>query len=314
MKIATERHYLRQSPELISNGRYALSSAEADIFYALLTEIQKEDEEFQDYIFSKKQLETKLGVKLNTAQLRETAKGLMRKVFEIYRDNNSWEMMGFSYFSYENGVITCRFDKAMKPYLLELKQFVLADIRHLSKMKSEYAKRIYLMLKERQKFGERKFIISELMEQLEVSKSFKVYADFKRTILLKSVKNINKHTDIEIINIGTIEKPIYFEEHKTSRKVDAVTFHFKKNTNDLKSFIKNIREYHINEPLYHDRRSKRVIKCSKKGLLYFSDAEMEWIDPKKAEKLWEWLFENREKLFFHQKETDRMIDKLMTKY
>jgi len=311
MGTLSERHYLRQAPELVSKGRYSLSSAESDIFYALLTEIQKEDEEFKDYIFSKKQLENKLGVKLDTSQLRQTAKGLMRKVFEIYRDNNSWEMMGFSYFSYENGVITCRFDKAMKPYLLELKQYVLTDIRYLIKIKSEYAKRMYLMLKEHEKFGERKFIVHELMEQLEVPKSLKVrYNNFKTKVLMQSVKDINKHTDIKIKNIGTAEKPIYFEEHKTSRKVDAVTFHFKKNTNDLKAFIDNIREYHTNEPLYHDKRSKRVIKCSKKGLLYFSDAEMEWVDPKKAKKLWEWLFENREKLFFHQKETDRMIAQL----
>jgi len=288
METLTERNYLRQAPELISNGRYSLSSSEADIFYALLTEIKKEDREFKDYTFTKKQLEDKLGVEINTSQLRNTAKSLMRKVFEIYRNNNSWEMIGFSYFSYENGVITCRFDKAMKPHLFL----------------NEYAKRIYLMLKERQKFGERKFIISELMEQLEVPKSFKErYNNFKIKVLMQSVTDINKSSDIEIENIGTADKPIYFEEHKLSRKIISVTFHFKKNTNDLKSFIKNIREYHINEPLYHDRRSKRVIKCSKKGLLYFSDAEMEWIDPKKAEKLWEWLFENREKLFFHQKET-----------
>lgn len=311
METLSERHYLRQAPELISKGRYSLSSAESDIFYALLTEIKKEDEEFRDYTFTKKQLEDKLGIEMNTTQLRKTAKSLMRKVFEIYRNNNDWEMMGFSYFKYKNGVITCRFDKAMKPYLLELKQYVLADIRHITKMKSEYAKRVYLMLKEREKFGERKFIVSELMEQLEVPKSLKVYADFKRKVLMQSVKDINKYTDIQIKNIGTVKKPLYFEEYKPSRKVEAVTFHFKKNTNDLKAFIDNIREYHANEALYNSRDG-RLIKCSVKGLLYFSDNEMEWVDPKEAEKLWEWLFENREKLFFLEKEINRMIADLQS--
>jgi len=288
------RNYFRQSPELL-NGRYSLSKSEGDLLYALLTNITKEDEDFKDYTFTKKELEIKLGVELKTSDLRKNARSLMTKVFEIYRNENDWELMGFSYFSYKNAVITCRFDKAMKPYLLELSQFINADLRHLVKMKGQYSQRIYLLLKEQYKFGKRKFDIEELMEQLEVKTSYKRYDNFKRKVLLQAVQDINKHTDLEVKNIGTAKEPKYFEEHKPSRKVTAVTFHFKKNWNDLHSFISWIRELYANQPLY-EAKDGRMLKCSEKGLLYYSDDAMEWIDEKKAQKAWEWLHEHREKL------------------
>lgn len=297
MNDLTERNYFRQAPELV-NGRFNLSKSESDLVYALLTSIDKDDEDFKDYTFSKSELEAKLGIKLDTAQLRATAKSLMRKVFEIYRNDNDWELMGFSYFRYKNGVVTCRFDKAMKPYLLELKQFVLADIRHMIQIQSEYSRRIYLFLKEYMKFGERKFNIEELQEMLQVPKSYKIYADFKRKVLLQAVKDINKYTDIEVKNIGTNKEPKYFEEHKPVRKVEAVTFYFKKNISDLKSFIEYIRELYPNHILYS--KNGRDIKCSAKGLLYYADKPDEWINEKEALKLWEYLHENKQKLYIFQ--------------
>jgi len=294
----TNRNYFRQSPELL-NGRYSLSKGEGDLLYALLTSITKEDEDFKDYTFTKKELEIKLGVALTTVDLRKNARSLMTKVFEVYRNKNDWELMGFSYFSYKNAVITCRFDKAMKPYLLELSQFINADLRHLVQMKGQYSQRIYLMLKEQYKFGKRTFNLEELMTQLEVKKSYKTYSNFKIKVLEQAVKDINKHTDIEIKNIGTKKEPKYFEEHKPSRKVTAVTFHFKKNWNDLHSFISWIRELYTNQPLY-EAKDGRMLKCSEKGLLYYSDDAMKWLDEKTAQKAWQWLHENREKLYCFQ--------------
>jgi len=295
----TTRHHFRQAPVVV-NARYSLTRSQTDLVFALLTELKLEDDDFKDYTLTKKQLEVKLGVRLDTTQLRNTAKGLMSKIIEFVNDEEDWELLTwFSYFAYKKGVITYRFDKSMKPYLLQLKQFVSADIRHIVQMKSEYSKRVYMLIKERQKFGVRKFDVEELMEQLEVPKSFRVYSEFKKKVLMQSVKDINKFTDIEIKNIGTSKKPIYFEEYKPSRKIIAVTFHFKKNLADLKQFISWIRELYVNEPLY-EGKDGHMLKCSEKGLLYYADDAMEWLDEKTAQKSWEWLHENREKLYCFQ--------------
>jgi plasmid replication initiation protein len=286
----TNRHYARQSPTLV-NSNYSLTKAESDLVFAVLTEIKKEDEDFKDYVFTKAELELKLGMEMNSKQLDKVTEKLMnRPAFKFTTKKGGWgKTHWFSYCGYEDGVATFTFDKRLKPYLLELKQFVLADIRQLTQMRSEYSRRIYLMLKERLKFGERKFQIDELMETLQVPKSYKNYADFKRKVLEQSVKDINKFTDIEVA----------YTEKKKVRKVISVTFSIKKNWNDLKSFIAWIRELYTNQPLY-EGKDGRMLKCSEKGLLYYADDVMEWLDEKTAQKAWEWLFEHREKLYCFQ--------------
>jgi len=299
MNDLTNRNYFRQAPSIVG-GRYNLTKSEGDLVYALLTAIDKFDEDFKDYTFTKKQLEAKLGIQINTSQLRATAKSLMSKVLEVVRDEEDWELLSwFSYFSYKNNTITCRFDKSMKPFFIGLKQYVLADFKQIIQMQSEYSRRIYLLLKEQMKFGTRIFNIEDLQDKLQTPKSYKNYADFKRKVLNQAVKEINLYTDIEIKNLGTAKKPKYFEEIKPSRKVEEVVFHFKKNHNDIKMFIEYIRELHTNEALYENKEG-RMIKCSENGLLYYSDNPSDYIDKSKSMKIWEWLHENREKLYIHQ--------------
>jgi len=117
---------------------------------------------------------SKTGKKWNSKQLQETIDGLFDKPIRIREDENKWERFHwFSYFKYDNGTITCRFDKALKPYLIELKErFVVSDIKHLLPMKSSYSKRIYLLLKEYSKIGHRTFKTESLQEILKVPNSF----------------------------------------------------------------------------------------------------------------------------------------------
>lgn len=286
----TERNYFRQSPNLI-NGRLPLTKSESDLIYALLTVIEKDDEDFKDYVFSKGELERKLGVKLDTEQLRNTAKALMYKVAEI-RHKDEWELFSlFSYFSYKNSVITCRFDKAMKPYYLQLKQYVLSDLRHILPIPSQYSRQIYFLLKEYAKFGSRTFQVEELQELLKVPKSYtERYDNFKRKVLTQAVKDINKHTDLEI----------ELKEKKPIRKVTEVTFTIKKNHQDLNAFIEYIRELHSNEALYESPKTGRMLKCSTKGLLYYSDGDGETLDKETALKAWNFLHEKRYDLLIHR--------------
>jgi hypothetical protein len=263
-----------------------MSSNEINIVLVLLTEIDKNDEDFKDYVFSKKELEKKTGKKWNSKQLQETIDGLFDKPIRIRQDENRWERFHwFSYFKYDNGTITCRFDKALKPYLIELKErFVVSDIKHLLPMKSSYSKRIYLLLKEYSKIGHRTFKTESLQEILKVPKSFKVYSEFKKKVLKRAEIDINKFTDLEV----------KLSETKRNRKIVNITYTIRKNTTDLKTFIQIIRENYTNKVLFHTKDNKPIM-CSTKGLLYFAD-EDRMIDKKESQKLWEYLHENRENL------------------
>ncbi len=281
----TNRDYSRQS-HLIVNSKYAMSSNEINMVLVLLAEIDKNDEDFKDYIFSKKELEKKTGKKWNSKQLKETVDGLFEKPILIREDENRWERFHwFSYFKYDNGTITCRFDKALKPYLIELKErFVISDIKHILPMKSSYSKRIYLLLKEYSKIGHRTFQTESLQDILKVPKSFKVYSEFKKKVLKRAETDINKFTDLEV----------KLSETRRNRKIVNITYTIRKNTTDLRTFIQVIREHYTNKVLFHTKDNKPIM-CSTKGLLYF-DNEDTSIDKKESQKLWEYLHENRENL------------------
>ena len=283
----TNRNHTRQS-HIIVNAKYALKKNEIDIVLTLLTAITKEDKDFKDYQFTIEDLSKKTGRKWHSKQLEATIVGLMSKPLKLPSNNKrGFELVGwFSYFKYEDsGLITCRFDKALKPYLIEIAGTrVLADFRHLLPIKSGYSKRMYLLLKEYNKIGMRTFNVDELQGILKVPKSFKVYSEFKKKVLKRAEVDINKFTDLEV----------KMSEKKLGRKVIEVTFTIRKNNADLKIFIGYIRELYVNTLLYHTKDG-RPLKCSDTGLLYYSDT-MENINKVESMKLWEYLHENQARL------------------
>jgi plasmid replication initiation protein len=288
----TTRNHTRQSHILV-NAPYALKKNEIDIVLTLLTAITKDDKDFKDYQFTIKELEIKTNRKWQSKQLESTIIGLLAKPIKLPTNSKrgfeyvSW----FSYFKYDDsGLITCRFDKALKPYLIDIVGTrILSDFRHLLPMKSSYSKRMYLLLKEYDKIGKRVLNVEKLQDILTVPKSLKNYADFKRNVLKRAEADINKFTDIEV----------KLSEKKRLRKVVEVTYTIKKNHTDLKAFISSIRELYINELLFNTKEN-RPLKCSEKGLLYYSDTNQS-IDQKEAQKLWEYLHENRENLYVFKK-------------
>jgi len=298
----TKRKNNRLSYKIV-NSNFSLDNSEIDIVLSLLTTINKDDIDFKDYTFTLDDLEIKLNKKIQHKQLQKTISSIVGKPLKIEIEENHWKVIPwFSYFEYNNGLMTCSFDKRLKPYLLELKsRYVESDLKYIMAMKSVYSKRIYLLLKEHKKFGYRKLYISELMDNFQVPKTLRKYSLFKIKVLNQAVKDINKFTDLEIVNIGTMENPKYFEEHKMPRKVDTVTFKFKRNLIDLNVFIKWIRDLHTNEELYTEsEKSNRIIQCSTDGLLYYKDNQIT-MDKDTAMKCWEWLYDNRLKLYIHKK-------------
>ena len=286
----TNRNHTKQS-HIMVNARYALSRAEIDIVLTLLTGIKKEDEDFKDYEFTIGELEAKTGREWNSKQLRTTIKSLMSKPLEIRISEKKYKIFHwFSYFEYDNGLITCRFDKALKPYLIEMSGTkILANFRHLLPMNSSYSKRMYLLLKEYNKIGSRIFNVEELQDILKVPKSYIIkYSDFKKKVLKRAETDINNFTDIEVS----------FTEKKRARKVIEVKFTIKKNHSSLEGFIMQIREFYVNHILYYTKEG-RPLKCSEKGLLYYSD-NMENINNEESLKLWEYLYKNRARLVCFQ--------------
>jgi hypothetical protein len=286
----TERNYAKQS-HIIVNAKYGLSTGEINIIITLLTSITKEDKDFKDYAFTLNDFNQKTKKNMNTTDLNRAIKGLMNKSLEIQISDVKWKIFNwFSYFEFDDGLITCRFDKSLKPYLLEIKErFIISDLRTVLAMRSSYSKRIYLLLKEYSKLGKRTFVVDELQEILRTPKSMNRYDNFKRQVLKRAETDINKFTDLEV----------KLFEKKRGRKVVEISYRIQKNQIDLKTFISIVREMHVNQLLYYST-DNRPLKCSGKGLLYYSDTN-ENINKKDSQKLWEYLHEHREYLKCYEK-------------
>jgi plasmid replication initiation protein len=164
-------------------------------------------------------------------------------------------------------------------------------------MRSSYSKRIYLLLKEYAKIGKRTFNVRELQEILVVPDSHKTrYNKFKVSVLQKAEIDINKFTDLEV----------ELSEKKLARKVVEVTYSIRKNSNDLQAFIQTIRELYVNQ-LLHYTKDNRPLKCSEKGYLYYADEENSYINKKEAQKLWEYLHENRRDLYIFKQNSEENL-------
>lgn len=97
------------------------------------------------------------------------------------------------------GVVELSFTKKVIPYITRLeKQFTSYRLASVSKMTSLYAVRIYELLIQYVRLGERRFELAELKKMLGIEKEYTLIHDFKARVLDVAVKQINKHGDLKV--------------------------------------------------------------------------------------------------------------------
>jgi plasmid replication initiation protein len=95
--------------------------------------------------------------------------------------------------------VTLSFSRWVIPYLTLLhKQFTSYELKQISKMKTAYSIRFYELLLQFIKTGERHITLGKLRDLLELKKQYTRFFDFKRYILIPSMKDINETTDIRV--------------------------------------------------------------------------------------------------------------------
>lgn len=228
------RQIARQDFRLV-NSKYDLNANELKMILNAISEIDMSDEILKYNRITVMDINKELSAKQNHTRLKAFCEDLLKKPLSIPRDHGGWLSVNwFASLEYipGEGVIEYEISDKLRPYLLELKErFVKTNLKYILPMRSAYAMRIYTMLVEYRKFGQRTFNVAELQELLQVPKSLKGYGQFKQKALMIAQKEINQHTDLHITKI---------EEIKTGRKVTSLIFHFSKNRlsemNDLKAY------------------------------------------------------------------------------
>jgi len=258
----TNQTTIRQDYQLV-NAKYKLSTTEIKFILLSLTQIKKEDTEFQEYEIKVSELETKLQAEQNETRLKQFAKKMMSKPLEV-PTGDGWIIANwFADVEYIRGQAKFKvsFSKKLKPYLLDLqKRFVHYNLKYILPLTSSYSVRIYQMLKEYEKLKIRYIKVDELMDILQVPNSYKRYDNFKNKVLKIAEKELAEHTDIFFT----------LEEEKEGKKVDRLIFRIypnKHHEDKEKNLLidiqldENLKQY-INKKIYFNGYSWKIISIA----------------------------------------------------
>lgn len=210
--------------DMIQKGRHELSLQEQRCVLYAISKIKPEDSIFQEYTFELSDFYRLCGLqKESYTELKAILQGLSDRSWWITIDDKGTESL-VRWFSTlrtnkKSGKVTIEFHKDMMPYLLELSKqgvfYTHYQLKYILPMKSQYAIRLYEILKSYQRNNiEWFFDIDKLKKQLNCE-SYKDFKDFRRRVLEPAVAEINEFTDIKIA----------WDTVKEGRKVTRVIFY-----------------------------------------------------------------------------------------
>ena len=219
---------IRKSNELIE-ARYKLSVAEQRVIVLLASEISPNDEDFKDYEIRVSDFAKMFGLETSNSlyeKVQNASDSLVSRTLQLSIDTSSSRKTAWlSYVEYVkgSGVVKLRFDKSLKPYLLQLKShFTQYQLNYVIDFKSQYSMRLYELLKmeafKADKNGqfERGFDVNEYRDLLGVdTKDYPLFANFKQKVIQPAIREITDKTDLIIADV---------KYGKTGRKVTNMTF------------------------------------------------------------------------------------------
>jgi len=208
------KNIIKTSHEL-NHFKGGYTRLELDFIYAFISTIKDEDERFKSYSLTLKELGNKLGKRLELSKIEYIFDSLIKKSFKVH---NNKELTVYSFFTYlhfnkETQTLSVDFNERLKPHLIQLKTYAKGNFKYLLQLKSEYSKRIYMLLNQWKSAGKKLYSVDELRGMLAVPEKA-TYGEFKRSVLKKAEKELKEKGDILFT----------FEEQKQGRKVTHILF------------------------------------------------------------------------------------------
>ncbi len=281
---------VRKANELVE-ARYRFSIWEIRVFTKLLSLIKPDDKEFFEHKINILDIIREFdlqGNKANYKWIKEGARGLMSKIIDmvITADDGKPEELMIPLLTKFKGrndpvdgsYIKLSFSPEMKPFLLELKQrYLQYEFSNVANLRSAYYVRIYELLKQYEKIGQRKIELSEFRAMLGIRDEYQLYGIFKRKIIEAARENIEQFTDIRFT----------YEEIKSGKSVSAILFHIFQNPGGGKSKAKVVVESaarSVPKPVFSPIEEAEIVETGRP----FSEF---------ADKLYEWWGVNRDEFY-----------------
>ena len=243
-------HLIVKSNRLINAHLNGLTLTQLRFLEILVAQLDRSQSEFSKQKVYLNDFVKDIGTnnKNEYQRAREVTKSMMKHVIEIFDDDEGLKQRNIFHavdFPKGKSYVEVVFHPHLRPYLLQLKEkFTAYDIRNTLHLNSVYAVQIYQLLKQYHRIGTREFELKELKKILGVDNKYKLYADFKKRVLISSQKELKANCDITFT----------FREKKRGRKVCAILFH-------IKSQLKKRDDGFVEEP--QPRISDNDIKLEK---------------------------------------------------
>lgn len=210
-------------------ARYKMNLIEQKVFYALVAKLNPHEEnEFGEISFTVMELKRILaseGKVYNSlySRLQGLKKSMLAKVFEFptpVEIEGKVFMGGITFFQsivprynrQDEAAIYFRFNDLLKPFLLQLNEYVKFNQLYIAKLKSTYSIRLYTTLKairsKRQKYEQlsiQTWEVEGFKGLIGAEGQYPRFCDFKRRTIKVAFKEINEKTDIKIIKIDYIK-------------------------------------------------------------------------------------------------------------
>ncbi len=219
MKNLEEKSLVVKSNRLIE-ASYRLTTQEQRLILLMASMIRSDDVDFHTYQIRVKDFNDIIGIK-DKAGYRKTkdlTKKLLSRILEIRSERSLLQISWLSSAEYfeGQGYVELSFDPKLKPYLLQIKKyFTQYRLKDVIRLKSFYSVRLYELLKQYEKIGQRAVDLEELRHVLGIRPNeYKLYGHMKNRVIRPAQKELNSKTDIRF----------EFKEQKTGRKVTGLTF------------------------------------------------------------------------------------------
>lgn len=261
------------------------------LFLMAVSQIKANDVLFSKYRIYVKDFIQAIGTssKDEYSRVKETVESLMKKIVEIPSLNEDKVLLCQLFWPCEyhkgQGFVDVQFYSELRDYLLQLKEkFTQYDIKNILRIKSFASIRMYELLKQYEHIGKRQFSVEELKHLLKVEDKYKLYADFKRYVLNRAKKDLEKYCDIGFD----------FKEVKRARKVDRLVFHiFRKDSESSETLFKGLQNELKTNYLLTSKQAKEVLKKYEKNhdtLRKILDDLKERYKQGSIEKLWAYSY------------------------
>ena len=185
-----------QSNKLIE-ARYTLTTSEQRLVLAMVSKINKFDDDFKSYEITFKELSYLMNIDLENIhhEIKKITIRLMQRLIYIKEDSGLVITHWVSYCRHDNKkkVISLRFDPCLKPYLLKLKsQFTIIHLNIVTQFQSMYSVRIYQLLSQYKNIGYRCIGVDEFRDMIGLTeKQYKEFKDLRKWIINQAKKEFD---------------------------------------------------------------------------------------------------------------------------